>query len=101
MLTQSELQHMLADIMPELRTSFHVTSLAIFGSAARGTATADSDVDLLVTFDPTATVTLLTMARLARRIEDVIGHPVDLIEDHAKLPPTFRSWIQQDLLRVA
>lgn len=41
-----------------------VRSLALFGSRLRGEHRADSDVDLLVAFEPGAGVTLLDIARI-------------------------------------
>lgn len=38
----------------------------------------DSDVDLLVEFEPGTTVTLLDMARMERELGELIGMPVDL-----------------------
>lgn len=75
--------------------------MAIFGSAARGEAKAGSDVDVLVTFDPSAKVTLFTLARLQRRLEELLGRKVDVVEDHPGLRSAFRSAIQRDLRHVA
>ncbi|MSU64050.1 MAG: hypothetical protein EXS31_16930 [Pedosphaera sp.] len=53
--------------------------LDIFGTAARGLATADSDVDMLVTTDsarPPSTSELLEMAGEA---EELVGVPVDFV----------------------
>jgi len=45
---------LLARSKPELQERFGITSLALFGSTARDVATADSDVDILVSFDGSA-----------------------------------------------
>ena len=44
---------LLREHLPVLRERFGVCELTLFGSTARDEATADSDVDILVTFDHT------------------------------------------------
>ncbi len=92
---------LLRTALPTLRRDFSITTLALFGSAARGDVRPSSDIDILVTFDPSATVTLFTLARLQSRLEDLLGARVDLVEDHPRLRPAFRETIERDLLRVA
>ena len=56
-----------------------VRRLAVFGSALRDDFTADSDVDLLVEFEPDRSVSLFDMARMEMELEElVVGHRVDL-----------------------
>ncbi|TMA27580.1 MAG: nucleotidyltransferase family protein [Deltaproteobacteria bacterium] len=52
-------------------------SLDLFGSIARGDSGADSDVDLLVEFD--RPVGLFQFFRVQRRLEAIVGRPVDLV----------------------
>ncbi len=47
--------HLLAEHKAVLAERFGVKRLALFGSFARDTARADSDIDLLVDFDEVAT----------------------------------------------
>ncbi|HEY4886729.1 MAG TPA: nucleotidyltransferase family protein [Myxococcales bacterium] len=54
-----------------------VRSLDLFGSIARGDSGADSDVDLLVEFD--RPVGLFQFFRVQRRLEAIVGRPVDLV----------------------
>jgi predicted nucleotidyltransferase/DNA-binding XRE family transcriptional regulator len=49
----------------------------IFGSVARGTERADSDIDLLV--DLPSDTGLFTLARLRRGLEDLLGARVDVV----------------------
>jgi predicted nucleotidyltransferase/DNA-binding XRE family transcriptional regulator len=51
----------------------------VFGSIARGDATDDSDIDLLVRFRPN--VTLLGLARLQVALVDLLGVPVDVVSE--------------------
>ena len=88
-------------MVPDLIERFGIESIGVFGSFARETARAESDLDLLVRFRPDAKVSLFTLARLANTIEERVGVAVDLIEDHPRLRASFRRSIEQDLIRVA
>jgi hypothetical protein len=57
----------------------HIRWLALFGSVLREDFTPDSDVDVLVEFDPEARVTLFTLSRLQRELEGIFARPVDFV----------------------
>ena len=57
-----------------------IASLSLFGSVARGTATEQSDVDLLCDFDRTRRLTLFDLAGLEVRLADILGTKVDLAD---------------------
>jgi len=61
--------------LPHLRQRYGVTRLALFGSAARGEAEPESDVDLLVELERPLG---LEFVRLAFHLERVLGRKVDL-----------------------
>jgi predicted nucleotidyltransferase len=58
---------------------FGVQSLRIFGSVAREEASADSDVDLLVSFREKATFSSYMKLRIF--LEDLLGAKVDLVTE--------------------
>ena len=58
---------------------FQVRELAVFGSMLREDHGPDSDVDLLVSFQPAARVTFVTLAKLQRELEALLGRKVDLV----------------------
>ena len=58
----------------------------LFGSYSRGEETPDSDVDILVQYDSTERITILTISRIKTRLSDAIGKQVDLVEDGCLLP---------------
>ena len=64
--------------LAQLCRRYHVAKLELFGSRAKGTSRPDSDVDLLVTFAPGQTPGLEFFG-LANELEDLLGHPVDLL----------------------
>jgi len=58
---------------------YQVRELAVFGSAVKGALRSDSDVDLLVEYEPEAPVTFITLSRMQRELSELIGRPVDLV----------------------
>lgn len=81
----------------ELTSRFGVRSLALFGSFSRNTATATSDIDILVDFEGPA-----TSARyygLQFFLEDLLGRPVDLVTSKA-LRAELRPYIERDAINV-
>jgi predicted nucleotidyltransferase len=69
-------------------------NIRIFGSAARGDADAESDVDLLVEFEPGTS--LLTHARLIAELEELLGRKVDVAPEKA-----LKEHIRERILREA
>jgi len=58
---------------------YQVRELALFGSTLGPDQRPESDVDLLVAFQPTARVTFSTLARMQRELEALLGRKVDLV----------------------
>lgn len=56
----------------------HIRRLAFFGSVLRDDFRPDSDVDILVEFEPDASVGLIKMAGLEIELSEIIGRKVDL-----------------------
>jgi predicted nucleotidyltransferase len=77
---------------------FGVESLRLFGSVARGEASADSDVDLLVSFRQTPTFSGYMKLRIF--LEDLLGAQVDLITESG-LRDGVRPFVEKDAIRVA
>jgi predicted nucleotidyltransferase len=57
----------------------HIRWLALFGSVLRDDFKPDSDVDVLVEFEPAARVTMFTLSRLQRELESIFARPVDFV----------------------
>ncbi len=60
-----------------------VSELALFGSILRADFRPDSDVDVLVSFMPSARRTLFDMVKMQSELEDLFGREVDLVERRA------------------
>jgi predicted nucleotidyltransferase len=83
---------------PDLRAK-GVIALWVFGSVARGDATPDSDIDLLIDFAPEAKPSLLTLSGLQLDLADALGRPVDLAERRA-LTPRVAEAAEHEMVRV-
>ena len=68
----------------------HIRRLAFFGSVLREDFGPDSDVDVLVEFEPEARVGFLALARAARELSAILGRRVDLVPQ-AGLKPLIRD----------
>ena len=76
-----------------------IVRLSLFGSTARRDQRADSDIDLLAAFDETRRISLLRVAGLELRLSELLGRPVDLIEE-GTLKPRVQQSIEAEVLRV-
>ncbi|MBV6396690.1 MAG: hypothetical protein HFACDABA_02290 [Anaerolineales bacterium] len=75
-----------------------VKSLSLFGSVARGEATKNSDVDILVEFKGRATFDRYMDTKFY--LEDLLGRKVDLVTPKA-IKPRMKPYIMQELVNVA
>lgn len=62
-----------------------VREIRVFGSVARGEEVEDSDIDFLVSLDPGRT--LLDLARLEIRLEQLLGRRVEVVTEAALREP--------------
>jgi len=77
----------------DLAEKYGVYNVRVFGSAARGDAKADSDVDLLVDVRPGVGLGFLT---LWNELEDLLGREVDLVPE-----ASLRESMRERILREA
>lgn len=89
---------MIATVDPQqlasLCRSNDVAFLGMFGSVARGEATEQSDIDLLVRFSKRKS--LLTVIGFEDALTEAFGRPVDLVTE-AGLSPYLRERILKDI----
>lgn len=80
--------------LAELCRKNDVKKLYVFGSVARGEATEESDVDMLVEFSKRKS--LLDLVALDRQLTMVLGRKIDLLTE-AAINPYLREGILRDL----
>jgi predicted nucleotidyltransferase len=96
-MTRVQALQFLAKSKAVLAPRYGVTKLALFGSTARDTARATSDVDILVAFDGPATSERYFGVQFY--LEDLFGCPVDLVTEKA-LRPDLRPFIEKEATYV-
>jgi predicted nucleotidyltransferase len=75
----------------------HIRRLSLFGSMLKGTARADSDVDLLAEFEPGRTPGMFTLARIEFELSALLGgRRVDL-----RMPGDLSRYFRDEVLRTA
>jgi len=58
---------------------WRVSRLALFGSVLRPDFRSESDIDVLVEFDPEAQHTLFDLVRMQEELKHIFGREVDLV----------------------
>lgn len=72
-----------------------IRRLSLFGSTLHGTNRPDSDVDLLVEFEPESQIGFLGMAQLEIELGEMLARPVDL-RTPAELSRFFRKDVEAE-----
>lgn len=93
----SDAIQLLTQSKPVLAERFGVTHLALFGSTARDSADAGSDVDILVAFDGPATSARYFGVQFY--LEDLFGCAVDLVTEKA-LRAELRPYVEKEAIHV-
>jgi predicted nucleotidyltransferase len=68
-----------------------VRTFSLFGSVLREDFGPDSDVDVLVEFEPEAQVGLMALGRMQRELAELLGRQVDLVPRDGLKPQMRRS----------
>jgi uncharacterized protein len=82
-------------VLKALAADFDFSRLAVFGSVARGTASPDSDIDLIVESPPG--MSSFGFLQFKRLLEQVLGREVDLI-DYGGLKPKIDDDIRREAM---
>jgi uncharacterized protein len=96
-MTIREQVHVLRQEILEAAEASGARRVRLFGSTARGKESSTSDVDLLVSLDPGRT--LLDLARLEARLEQLLDRDVDVIPESGLREP-FRTTVLRDAIDV-
>lgn len=76
-----------------------LTALALFGSSARGTARADSDVDVLIDIASGISFSLVDLVSMKDFLEDRLGRTVDVVTREG-LDPAIRDRVLREARAV-
>jgi predicted nucleotidyltransferase len=74
----------------------HIRKLALFGSVLRDDFRPDSDVDVLVEFEPGQTVGLFRLVGMEEELTEIVGRKVDL-----RTPGDLSRYFRQQVLDSA
>lgn len=78
---------------------YNVQKLALFGSVLGENFRADSDVDVLVSFQPNAKIGFITFSRMQRELAELFKRPVDLVPMDG-LKPVIRDSVLSNIEEV-
>ncbi len=78
--------HMYKQAIADFCRRWRIVEFAVFGSALREDFRPDSDVDVMVTFEPGVQWSFQQWLEMIRELEGVFGRKVDLVE---------RRWIEE------
>jgi predicted nucleotidyltransferase len=81
----------------EVGAHYGITALGVFGSIARGQATEESDVDVVI---QTRTPNLLILSRVRQELEERIVRHVDVVRYREQMNPFLKKRIDKDAVYV-
>ena len=82
--------------LAEVCRRYGVKELSLFGSAVRGEMRPESDIDMMVEFEPEARVGLIRFQALVDELESLTGRRVDLVTRGGLKP-----WVRPRVLKEA
>lgn len=87
--------HIPAKELADLCQRHRVRQLALFGSVLRDDFSPNSDVDVLVEFEPQARIGFMALSRLQRELAMLFQRPVDVVPRDG-LKPLIRDQVLSD-----
>lgn len=76
--------------------SHHIRKLAFFGSVLRDDFGEDSDVDVLIEFDPDHVPGFLALSRMEGELSEILGHKADI-----RTPDDLSRYFRDEVVREA
>lgn len=95
------LSHSMQQLIPQIQgylSGQPVSKAWLFGSYSRGEETPNSDIDLLVEYTDSDSISLFTISRIATALRKLTGKTVDLVERSRLLPFASQSAEQDKIL---
>lgn len=97
-MTRSETVRSLQESAEQIR-GFGVSSLHVFGSAARDALTSDSDIDVFVDYDPASSFSFVELIRLKYLLTEKLAREVD-VTTREGLHPRLRADIESGSIKI-
>ena len=82
--------------LAEVCRRYAVKELSLFGSAVRGEMRPESDIDIMVEFEPGARIGLIRFESLVGELESLAGRRVDLVTKGG-----LKTWVRPRVLKYA
>jgi uncharacterized protein len=82
--------------LAELCQERRIVKVSLFASAVRNELRPDSDVDVLIEFEPGTPVSYFTLGGIQQDLTDLFGRHVDL-----KMPTTLSKYVKERVLNSA
>jgi len=98
MLSKEIIKQKIVSALMKLKSDFHVKSIGLFGSFARGDQSADSDIDLLIEFEP-GKKSADNFFSACDYLETLLDHNIDAVTP-AGLSPHMKPFIEKELLFI-
>ena len=76
---------------------YHIKSLGIFGSVARGEINKKSDIDIVI---ETSEPNIFIIVELKEELEKQLQQPVDIIRKRERMNPFLKKRIEKDAIYV-
>jgi hypothetical protein len=96
MKTKTEILEILRAMKPELEAGYNLKSIGIFGSVVREKSHGQSDIDVLVEFEPP--IGMFRFLELEELLSDRLGGKVDLVSRKALKPAIGRYVLAEAVL---
>ena len=96
-MTQKELLQVLSRFQQDKQDEFGIVRMGIFGSAAHGRMTEESDVDVVVEL---SRPDLFALIGIKQELEELLQCPVDVLRYRETMNPFLKKRIEQDAIYV-
>jgi len=97
MLSSNEIMHFLKQNKRHLRNNYYCSEIGLFGSFARNEQTAESDIDILVVFDPNTPDFYEVEQELKKYLKAHFNREIDICAKKW-IKPIFKPIVLKDVL---
>jgi uncharacterized protein len=99
MLNQTEILNFIRINLPELKSEYHLSTIGLFGSFARNEQNENSDIDILLEFEPGTQNIYEKKTRLKEFFRASFHRDVDLCREKY-VKPYVKDYLQKEVIYV-